>query len=164
MEWTLSDYHSSTYRLANLLRISSNKYIYTAKRDRLNISYQNRIPMVDSISQSIHPTGNTTIPEKSSVQPKGLYRDMGPLAGAVSSTIARDEKQRFLAGTTGGGRVRLTRAFFFCIGLWGRTVNFEAMRCSTYEVARYQVLCYNDERTTRELMAEARQTWSNRKP
>ena len=71
--------------------------------------------MVDSISQSIHPTGNTTIAEKSSVQSKGLYRDMGPLAIAVSSTLASDEKKSFLVGTTGGGWGRLTRAVPFCI-------------------------------------------------
>ena len=56
--------------------------------------------MVDSISQSIHLNGNTTMPEKSSVQPKGLYRDMGPFAFAVPATIASDEKQRFLVATT----------------------------------------------------------------
>ena len=71
----LIDYHSSIYRVADLLRISTNRYIYTAKRDWLNIFYQKRMPVVDSISQSIHTTENTNIAEKSSVQPKGLYRD-----------------------------------------------------------------------------------------
>ena len=102
--------------MAELLRISSNKYIYTAKRDWLNISYQNRIRMVDSISQSIHLNGNTTMPEKSSVQPKGLYRDMGPFAFAVPATIARDEQQRSLVATTGGGlgEVDSRCSFLYC--------------------------------------------------
>ena len=69
------DYNSSTYRLLDVLRISSNRYIFTAKRDWLKIFYQKRMPVVDSISQSIHTTENTNIAEKSSVQPKGLYRD-----------------------------------------------------------------------------------------
>ena len=75
--------------------------------------------MVDSISQSIHLNGNTTMPEKSSVQPKGLYRDMGPFAFAVPATIARDEQQRSLVATTGGGGGRLTRAVPFCIVMRG---------------------------------------------
>ena len=83
---------------------------------------------------------------------------MGPFAFAVPATIARDEKQRFLVATTGGGWGRLTRPVPFCITLRGPKVNFEAMRCSAHAVARYQVFCYNDERTTRELRAEARQT------
>ena len=66
----LINYHPSTYRLADLMRISSNKHIYTAKRNWLHISYQKRIPVVDSIIQSVHPTGNATIAETSNVQPK----------------------------------------------------------------------------------------------
>ena len=114
--------------------------------------------MVDSVSQSINATGKTAVAEKSGVQPKRQYRDMGPLAFAVPASTDSDDKQRFLVGTTGGGWGRLTRAVSFGIILRGRTVNFETMTYSAYEVAMYQVRCYNDERSTTELRAEGRQS------
>ena len=80
--------------------------------------------MVDSVSQSTHPTGKTAIAEKSSVQPKRQYRDMGPLAFAVPASTDSDDKQRSSVGTTGGGWGRWTRAVSFGIILRGRTVNF----------------------------------------
>ena len=120
------DYHSATYRFADLLRKSSNKYVYRAKRDWLHISYQKRIPVVDRISQSIHPTGNTAIAETSSVQPQRFYRDIGSLAFGVPGTIDSVEKQRFLVGTTGGGWGRLTRAVPSCIILRGANSSFRS--------------------------------------
>ena len=75
--------------------------------------------MVDSVSQSINATGKTAIAEKSSVQPKRQYRDMGPLAFAVPATTDSHDKQRFLVGTTGRGRGRLTPAVYFGIILRG---------------------------------------------
>ena len=120
------DYHSATYRLADLLRKSSNKHSYRAKRDWLNISYQKRIPAVDSVSQSVHPTEKTALAETSSVQPKGLYRDIGPLAFGVPGTIDSDEQQRCLVVTTGGGWGRLTRALPFCIIMRGANSLFRS--------------------------------------
>ena len=89
---------------------------------------------------------------------------MRALAFAVPAIIDRCEKQRFFVGTAEeGGRGWLT-LFNFEQSCGGRTVNVEAKRYSAYEVARYQALCYNDERTRRELKAEGGQTRSNRKP
>ena len=83
---------------------------------------------------------------------------MGPLAFAVPATTDSDEKQRFVVGTTGGSWGRLTRAVPFCIILRGPNRYFEALRWSAYEVARYQVLGFNEETTEREFRAEGRQT------
>ena len=68
--------------------------------------------MVDRVSKSIHPTGNTAIAETSSVHPQRLYRDIEPLAFGVPGTIDSDEKQRLLVGTTGGGWWIDSRCFF----------------------------------------------------
>ena len=114
--------------------------------------------MVNSIRQSIHPVGNTTITDKSSVQSKDGTRDMRPLAFAVPATIDSYEKQRFFVGAAeGGGRGRLT-LFLFVLSCGRRAVHIEAMRCSAYKVARYQALCYTNERTKRELRTEGGQT------
>ena len=61
MEWSLvPDRHSLAFRLTQLLRISSNKYICTDRQARFEMGLlEVHSGVVDSIKQSIHIVGKT---------------------------------------------------------------------------------------------------------
>lgn len=75
--------------------------------------------VVDRVRQPIHPVGNTTITEKSSVRPQEQYRDVKPLTFAMRAAVDSDKKRRFVVWNTELAGGRWLALCFFCIMLRG---------------------------------------------